>query len=220
MAAPGCVVLREGKVQTVGAVDVVPGDVVLLETGNNVAADMRCIETVELKTNEALLTGESEDISKTLRAKDYDTPFATNLCFASTIVTNGSGRGLVFATGMETQVGRIAQQLKKAGEGSRLTPLQRGLNRLGGMIGLIAICVLIIVVVVAILTGYRDPAHPDADPAFTVRVRLVLLDTPELSCPFLKPVPTYSDIPWQRCCLSGLDQCPVADGATEPVLPK
>ncbi|EPT25301.1 P-type ATPase4, putative [Toxoplasma gondii ME49] len=168
MAAPGCVVVREGKAQTVGAVDVVPGDIVLLSTGNSVAADMRCIESVELKTNEALLTGESEDISKTLRAKDYDTPFATNLCFASTIVTNGSGRGLVFATGMETQVGRIAQQLKKAGEGSRLTPLQRGLNRLGGMIGLIAICVLIIVVVVAILTGYRDPAHPDADPVFTI----------------------------------------------------
>lgn len=168
MAAPGCVVVREGKVQTVGAVDVVPGDVVVLATGNSVAADMRCIESVELKTNEALLTGESEDISKTLRAKDYDTPFATNLCFASTIVTNGSGRGLVFATGMETQVGRIAQQLKKAGEGSRLTPLQRGLNRLGGMIGLIAICVLIVVVVVAILTGYKDPAHPDADPVFTI----------------------------------------------------
>ncbi|PFH31327.1 putative P-type ATPase4 [Besnoitia besnoiti] len=168
MAAPGCTVLREGKEQTVGAVDVVPGDIVLLATGNNVAADMRCIDTVELKTNESLLTGESEDISKTLRAEDYDTPFATNLCFASTIVTNGSGRGLVFATGMDTQVGRIAQQLKKAGEGSKLTPLQRGLNRLGGMIGLIAICVLIIVVVVAILTGYRDPAHPDADPVFTI----------------------------------------------------
>ncbi|OXB71504.1 UNVERIFIED_CONTAM: hypothetical protein H355_006195 [Colinus virginianus] len=168
MAAPGCTVLREGKVSILSAIDVVPGDVVLLETGNSVAADMRCIETCELKTNEALLTGESEDVAKTLQAKDYDSPFATNLCFASTIVTNGGGRGLVFATGMETQVGRIAKQLKRAGEGSRLTPLQRGLNKLGGMIGLIAICVLVIIVIVAILTGYRDPAHPDADRVFTI----------------------------------------------------
>lgn len=168
MAAPMCCVLRDGEEKHIPAEEVVPGDIVLLATGNNVAADMRCIEVTELKTNEAILTGESEDMTKTLAAVDLNAPFATNLCFASSIVTNGSGRALVFATGMDTQVGRIATQLKKAGSASRLTPLQRGLNRLGGLIGLIAICVLIVIVVVAVLTGYEDPAHPDSDPVFTI----------------------------------------------------
>ncbi|CDJ57747.1 P-type Ca(2+)-ATPase, putative [Eimeria maxima] len=212
MAAPMCCVLREGKERTVPAEEVVPGDIVFLATGNSVAADMRCVDVTELKTNEAILTGKhtlsfaasccifflllmplslvprvhgfailsslhwrwrlnacpSEDVAKTVSAVDGDAPFASNLCFASTIVTNGSGKCLVYATGMETQVGRIATQLKKAGAASRLTPLQRGLNRLGGLIGLIAICVLVVIVVVAVLTGYRDPAHPDSDPVFTI----------------------------------------------------
>ncbi|KAL8425909.1 hypothetical protein ACSSS7_008277 [Eimeria intestinalis] len=201
MAAPMCCVVRDGEEKQIAAEEVVPGDVVLLATGNNVAADMRCIEVTELKTNEAILTGrlslwmppqcslqhreegrslllppaifhgfsgESEDVNKSVMAVDKDAPFATNLCFASTIVTNGNGKALVFATGMNTQVGRIATQLKKAGAASRLTPLQRGLNRLGGLIGIIAICVLIVIVVVAVLTGYKDPAHPNSDPVFTI----------------------------------------------------
>ncbi|KAL8427456.1 hypothetical protein Efla_003903 [Eimeria flavescens] len=201
MAAPMCCVLRDGEEKQVPAEEVVPGDVVLLATGNSVAADMRCLEVTELKTNEAILTGkkacmshrmhaithaithaclhaplhacvqaarESEDVNKTVAAVDKDAPFATNLCFASTIVTNGNGKALVFATGMNTQVGRIATQLKKAGAASRLTPLQRGLNRLGGLIGLIAIFVLIVIVVVAVLTGYKDPAHPNSDRVFTI----------------------------------------------------
>ncbi|KAL8454072.1 hypothetical protein Emed_000570 [Eimeria media] len=168
MAAPMCCVVRDGEEKQIAAEEVVPGDVVLLATGNNVAADMRCIEVTELKTNEAILTGESEDVNKSVAAVDKDAPFATNLCFASTIVTNGNGKALVFATGMSTQVGRIATQLKKAGAASRLTPLQRGLNRLGGLIGIIAICVLIVIVVVAVLTGYKDPAHPNSDPVFTI----------------------------------------------------
>ncbi|CDJ50595.1 Ca2+ transporting ATPase, related [Eimeria brunetti] len=104
MAAPSCIVLREGREQSVPASAVVPGDVVLLKTGNSVAADMRCIEVTELKANEAILTGESEDVTKTISALDPDAPFATNLCFASTIITNGSGKCLVYATGMDTQV--------------------------------------------------------------------------------------------------------------------
>ncbi|KAL8449364.1 hypothetical protein Emag_003654 [Eimeria magna] len=147
MAAPMCCVVRDGEEKQIAAEEVVPGDVVLLATGNNVAADMRCIEVTELKTNEAILTGESEDVNKSVAAVDKDAPFATNLCFASTIVTNGNGKALVFATGMSTQ---------------------RGLNRLGGLIGIIAICVLIVIVVVAVLTGYKDPAHPNSDPVFTI----------------------------------------------------
>lgn len=116
-----------------------------------------------------LFSGEAEDVKKTLIPKDTQTPFATNLCFASTCVTNGNSLNLVYATGMNTQVGKIAEQLAKESKGgSKLTPMQRGLNKLGGLIAVIAIAVLIIVVVIAILTGYQDPSHPDADPVLAV----------------------------------------------------
>lgn len=145
------------------------GDVVFLGTGDSVPADLRVIEAAELKANEAILTGEPEDITKTLQPKDPDAAFSSNMCFASTSVTNGTGKCLVVATGMETQVGRIAQQLAKASKSSsQLTPLQKGLNKLGGLIGILAIAVLILIVVVAILTNYKDPSHPDANPTLSI----------------------------------------------------
>eukprot|EP01069_Polyplicarium_translucidae_P003123 Polyplicarium_translucidae@DN2218_c0_g1_i4.p1 len=169
MAAPKCRVLRDADTSVIDAVDLVPGDIVFLEMGDNVPADVRCVEAIELKTNEALLTGESEDIKKTLKPKDATSPFATNLCFASTSCTTGSGKALTFATGMETQVGRIAKQLaKESSKGSRLTPLQRALNKLGGIIGIMAICVLVVIVIVAVVTDYHDPSHPDADPVLQI----------------------------------------------------
>eukprot|EP01068_Selenidium_serpulae_P017225 Selendium_serpulae@DN6362_c0_g1_i6.p1 len=168
LAAPKCRVLRNAEESVVEAVDLVPGDVVVLNTGDAIPADIRMFEVTELMANEAILTGESEDVKKTLIAKDITTPFATNMAFGSTIITNGSGRGIVIGTGMSTQVGRIADQLRDAGKETKLTPLQRGLNRLGGLIGVIAICVLIVIVIIAILTKYRDPAHPDADPVLTI----------------------------------------------------
>lgn len=117
------------------------------------------------------LAGESEDVKKTLVPLDPQTPFATNLCFASTSVTNGNSLNMVYATGMDTQVGKIAEQLTKAGRGkSRLTPLQKGLNMLGGLIAIIAILVLIVIVIIAILTNYKDPAHPDMNQYLAVSV--------------------------------------------------
>lgn len=78
---------------------------------------------------------------------------------------------MVYATGMDTQVGKIAEQLTKAGRGkSRLTPLQKGLNMLGGLIAIIAILVLIVIVIIAILTNYKDPAHPDMNQYLAVSV--------------------------------------------------
>eukprot|EP00922_Rhytidocystis_sp_ex-Travisia-forbesii_P020428 GHVS01030061.1.p1 GENE.GHVS01030061.1~~GHVS01030061.1.p1 ORF type:complete len:1268 (+),score=170.67 GHVS01030061.1:216-4019(+) len=169
MAAPQCTVVRNGGNQfAVEATQIVPGDVVVLGTGDSVPADIRVINSVELKCNEAILTGEPEDVKKTTEARDKDAPFATNMCFASTSVTNGNGRGLVVSTGMETQVGRIAEQLKNASKGSKLTPLQRALNKLGGLIGGVAIVVLVVVVIVAVVTDYRDPAHPDKNKVLTI----------------------------------------------------
>eukprot|EP00917_Polyrhabdina_sp_WS-2016_P023401 GHVP01050744.1.p1 GENE.GHVP01050744.1~~GHVP01050744.1.p1 ORF type:complete len:1240 (-),score=214.13 GHVP01050744.1:1558-5277(-) len=167
LAAPHCMVIRDGEKKEIDAIEVVPGDICIVQTGDSLAADMRCIEIMELKCNEALLTGEPEDIKKTLEPKDPHTPFATNLCFSATSVTNGEGKCLAYATGMESQVGRVAQQLQ-ATAGSSLTPLQKGLNRLGGLIGIIAICVLVLIVAVAILTDYKDPSKPDQEPALQI----------------------------------------------------
>ncbi|CEM38216.1 unnamed protein product [Vitrella brassicaformis CCMP3155] len=159
MAAPRCKVIRDGKKTDIDAKECVPGDIVLIGTGDQVPADMRLFEASEILANEALLTGESEEVRKTLTVDDPDEPFAKNMCFASTSVTNGNGKGIVCTTGMQTQVGIIAQHLK-AESGSKLTPLQQALNKLGGIIGVMSICVLIVVVLVAVFTNYRDPAHP------------------------------------------------------------
>lgn len=168
MASPQCAVLRNGKKQIIPSREVVVGDIVYVNTGDSISADLRLFEVNELKTNESLLTGESEDIKKSLVAEDPSTPFATNLCFATTSVTNGCGKGVVFSTGVDTQVGKIATQLKSTNRGSKLTPLQSALNKLGGLIGFIAIIVLVVIIVLAVLTNYRDPAHADKDPIFVI----------------------------------------------------
>ncbi|VUC54779.1 non-SERCA-type Ca2+ -transporting P-ATPase, putative [Plasmodium berghei ANKA] len=168
MASPQCTVLRNGQKIIIPSRDVVVGDVVIITAGDSISADLRLIEVIELKTNESLLTGESEDIKKSLVPTDYTTPFCTNLCFATTSVTNGCGKGIVISTGLNTQVGKIASQLKKSSEGSKLTPLQVSLNRLGGLIGLIAIIVLMLIITLAILINYKDPAHADKDPLLVI----------------------------------------------------
>ncbi|EDL46865.1 P-type ATPase4, putative [Plasmodium vivax] len=168
MASPQCTVLRNGQKVVIPSREVVVGDVVIINTGDSISADLRLTEVIELKTNESLLTGESEDIKKTLTPDDYTTPFATNLCFATTSVTNGSGKGIVTATGLNTQVGKIASQLKRSSKGSKLTPLQVALNKLGGLIGLIAIIVLVFIISLAVLINYRDPAHADKDPILVI----------------------------------------------------
>jgi len=169
MAAPKCCVWRDGKATDIAASELVPGDIVDLKTGDGVPADLRLFECMEVLANEALLTGESEEARKRLVAEDLDEPFALNMCFMSTSVTNGRGKGIVTTTGMKTEMGKIASALKSAKEGkSSLTPLQLALNRLGGLIGAMSICVLVVIIFVALLTEYDDPAHPGADRVWTI----------------------------------------------------
>lgn len=104
LASPRCYVLRGGLEIQIDSKDVVPGDLLILSTGDAIAADLRIIETADLHTNEAILTGESEDVKKRKTASNPSSPFADNLCFSSTTVVSGKGRGLVYATGMQTQV--------------------------------------------------------------------------------------------------------------------
>ncbi|KAH8738870.1 P-type ATpase involved in cation transport [Cryptosporidium ryanae] len=169
LSSPKCTIIRSGIVNVIPASKLVPGDVILLRTGDSVPADVRLVETTEIRCNEALLTGESEDVLKNLVNTDLQSPFPTNLCFASTAVTNGTGKAIVVLTGMNTQIGRIAQQLKLAqSSSSNGTPLQIGLNRLGGFIGFMSLFVLIIIVIVALLTNYKDPSHPNSNPVFGI----------------------------------------------------
>ncbi|KAJ1610318.1 P-type ATPase [Cryptosporidium canis] len=169
LSSPKCTVIRSGVINIIPAYNLIPGDVVLLRTGDSVPADVRLIEATEIKCNEALLTGESEDVSKHLKNSDPNSPFPTNICFASTAITNGTGKAIVVLTGMNTQIGRIAQQLKLAsGSSNSGTPLQIGLNRLGGFIGFMSLIVLVIIVIVALLTNYKDPSHPNSNPVFGI----------------------------------------------------
>ena len=156
MAAPEAHVLRDGRVQLVPARELVPGDVVILETGNYVPADLRLIETINLKINEAALTGESEPVRKRadlLVDADASLGDRSNLAFMGTVVTYGRGRGVVIATGMETEIGRIAELLQSYEEEE--TPLQRRLNHLGKLLGYATLVICGIVFGVGIL---RDTA--------------------------------------------------------------
>ncbi|UKK00508.1 cation ATPase [Theileria orientalis] len=168
LSSPVARVIRNATEMEVTSKEVVPGDILVLKTGDTVVADIRLFEVMEMRINESLLTGESVDVKKTTVSEDMDSPFSTNLCFASTSVVSGFGKGIVVNTGMNTQVGKIAKQLKKASETSKITPLQRGLNRLGGTIGIISTLVLVTIVVVAILTKFDDPTRPNTNRTLSI----------------------------------------------------
>lgn len=131
LAAPHCRVIRDGHSAVVAATEIVPGDILLLEGGDLVAADARLIESSVLRVNEAPLTGESQAVDKLTDTLSLETPLAEqqNMVFLGTSVTNGSGRAIVVNTGMETQLGRIAKLLETAESGE--TPLQRKLDKAG-----------------------------------------------------------------------------------------
>jgi Ca2+-transporting ATPase len=148
MAAPTASVIRDGRQVSIPARELVPGDIVLLEAGNYVPADMRLVETVNLKIEEASLTGESVPVSKDARVVlDKDIPLGDrkNSAFMGTLVTYGRGKGLVTATGMHTQIGLIAEMLQSYE--AEATPLQQKLDQLGRWLGIacLGICGVIFV---------------------------------------------------------------------------
>jgi Ca2+-transporting ATPase len=146
MAAPEAYVLRDGHQVTLGATELVPGDVVILEAGNIVPADLRLLEKEELLVDESTLTGESHAIEKQTEPL-ADTALAigdrVNLVFKSSMITRGRGKGVVVASGMETEIGQIAGLLQD--EASAKTPLQTRLSRFGRYLALavLAICVVV-----------------------------------------------------------------------------
>ena len=136
MASPEAQVLRDGRRISVPARELVPGDIVFLETGNFVPADVRLIEAVNLKIEEAALTGESVPVEKNA-ASVLDSGATLgdrkNTAFSGTVVTYGRGKGIVVSTGMHTQIGLIATMLQSVEEEE--TPLQKRLDQLGKTLG-------------------------------------------------------------------------------------
>jgi Ca2+-transporting ATPase len=148
MAAPEARVLRDGKRLTIPARELVPGDIVFLEAGNHIPADVRLMEAVNLEVEEAALTGESLPVHKNALMKlEKDIPLGDwrNTAFMGTTVTYGRGRGVVVTTGMHTQLGLIATMLQSVNEEE--TPLQKRLDQLGKVLGLgaLIICGLVFV---------------------------------------------------------------------------
>jgi len=154
MAALQAHVLRDGHSALVPAIEVVPGDIILLEAGNAVPADVRLDEVAQLRCEEAALTGESEPVEKHTHAlHEVDAPLGDrrNMAYKGTLITYGRGRGIVVATGMQTELGRIAQLLHGEEEGK--TPLQKRLARFGKNLALVVLAICAILFVTGLLRG-------------------------------------------------------------------
>ena len=146
-------VLREGEPQQIPADKLVPGDIVLLDSGDIITADLRLIEASKIQANESTLTGESEAVSKQTDPIEEQTPLADrrNMLFKGTSLTRGSGVGVVVFTGRETELGQISELVAEAQQ--EHTPLEKRLDQLGGKLVWVTLGIIAIVVVTGILRG-------------------------------------------------------------------
>ena len=152
-------VIRNGKLEVVPAKDLVPGDVVVLDTGDYIPADLRVVEAANLKSQESSLTGESVPVEKTpavIEETEVGIGDRTNMLFSSSLITYGRGKGIVVETGMTTEVGKIAGMLENAEEQS--TPLQDKLNGLSKTLGIAALVICVIIFGIGIIQG-KEPIH-------------------------------------------------------------
>ncbi len=153
MAAPYARVLRDGLVAEIPAADVTVGDIVLLDAGDHVPADLRIIKSASLKIEEAALTGESVPVEKEDVVLGPDTPLAerVNIAYAGTGVTYGSGRGVVCAVGMDTEMGKIAKALAQAE--SEETPLQKKMTQLSKILTYAVLAIAVVIFFVGVAQG-------------------------------------------------------------------
>jgi len=156
LTAPKARLMRNGKEVLVSAKEVVPGDIVLLESGDRVPADCRLIEVVELRTDEAVLTGESTQVGKRTETVDANALVADrkNMIFTATYVTYGRGKAVVTSTGMETEFGKIAEMVQSVEVEE--TPLKLKLESFAKKLGIIIVFACIVIFVLELL----DPARP------------------------------------------------------------
>jgi Ca2+-transporting ATPase len=189
LAAPEAMVLRDGRRVSVPARDLVPGDVVFLEAGNYIPADVRLLEAVNLRVDEASLTGESVPVEKKAQTRlEKDIPLGDqkNTAFMGTLVTYGRGKGVVVSTGMNTQLGMIATMLSRVEDEE--TPLQRRLDQLGKVLGWGSLIVCGLVFVIGVTRFLLTPGHAgifssaglaELTELFMVAVSLAIAAVPE-----------------------------------------
>ena len=145
MSTPHAKVIREGKEQIIDSKFLVPGDTIIVEAGDKVPADARIIELVEVHVNESMLTGESVPVNKSIAQIKKEAPIAErkNMFFSGTILTNGRAKAVVTETGMNTQLGKIAELVQTVKEVQ--TPLQKRLAKLGKKLGIITVLVCLFI---------------------------------------------------------------------------
>ncbi|MBK5196205.1 MAG: HAD-IC family P-type ATPase, partial [Proteiniphilum sp.] len=154
MSSPHTKVLRGGQVAEVVSTEIVPGDIVILDTGDIIPADLRLIDAVNLKIQESALTGESVPVEKTaglLQEKEVALGDRDNMAFSTSTVTYGRGKGVVVATGMHTEVGKIAHMLQHT-EATE-TPMGKRLQQLGKVLGYVALGICAVIFIVGVSYG-------------------------------------------------------------------
>ncbi|MBR0350682.1 MAG: cation-translocating P-type ATPase [Clostridia bacterium] len=167
-------VIRNGEVTVVPAKELVPGDIVVLDTGDYVPADLRIFEAVNLKAQEASLTGESVPVEKQteiLEGTEISLGDRINMLFSSSLITYGRGKGIVVETGMTTEVGKIAGMINSTEK--QETPLQTKLNKLGKTLGIAALAICAFIFVVGLIQG-KEPMN-----MFMTAVSLAVAAIPE-----------------------------------------
>jgi len=185
LTAPKARVLRDGKETIIPAKEVVPGDIILLDAGDRIPADARLLEVVELKTDEAVLTGESTPVNKELCVLDEKTSVADrkNSVFMATHVSYGRGKAVVTSTGMNTEFGKIAEMVQTMEEEE--TPLKQKLARFAKKLGIIiiAVCAIIFALELYEIFVLKTAAHGEAlrniINAFETSVALAVSAVPE-----------------------------------------
>lgn len=150
MSSPKALVRRDGLIKEVNSEDIVPGDILILDAGRYILADLRLIESANLQIEEAALTGESLPTDKNalsvLTEGKTSLGDQENMAFMSTVVTYGRGEGIAIATGMNTEIGKIAKILDESVE--EMTPLQRRLDELGKILGMLALGISALILVI------------------------------------------------------------------------
>lgn len=154
MASPHAKALRDGQVVEIASHEVVPGDVVILEAGDYIPADLRLVESINLKIDEAALTGESVPVEKDAKAvlpEDASLGDRINSAYMGTVITYGRGKGVITDTGMKTQMGNIAGMLNSSSD--EATPLQKKLDSLGKLLGIVCLSICGIIFLLGLLRG-------------------------------------------------------------------
>ncbi|HVB21974.1 MAG TPA: cation-translocating P-type ATPase [Ktedonobacteraceae bacterium] len=154
MASATARVLRDGLMQTIPTAEVVPGDILVIEEGDSIAADARVLEAIGLRVEEAALTGESTPSTKSSTAIDQEVVLADqrNMVFSGTAVAAGHGQAIVTATGAETEIGQIAGSLQHAPQ--KRTPLQRELDRVGRWLGIVVMVIALVMSATILLVDH------------------------------------------------------------------